>query len=108
MGLFSVFSASKGSNSMSSGKFGNGNITSREFDRDVIAHLRSKGFSDSEADRIKLLADAHLHESGSSRGMDRHEAERFVKNLKDNRTDHNFSSSDIEHIRDAFRDELGQ
>lgn len=101
-----MFSASKGSSSMSSGKFGNGKITPREFEKNVVSHLRSKGFSDSEADRIKLLADAHLHESGSSRGMDRHEAERFVKNLERNKTDHNFSDSDIRHIKDAFHSEL--
>jgi hypothetical protein len=90
MGLFSTFSAPK-------------NVSPTEFHSKVRTALRDKGLSERDVDHVAQVARLGLDESGSHRGLDRHEIDQTVKVLRENRDAHDLSDHQIDAVDEVFK-----
>lgn len=90
MGLFSTFSAPK-------------SVSPTEFHDHVRTALRDKGLSMRDVDHVTQVAKLGLDESGSYRGLDRHEIDQTVQVLRDNRGDHSLTDHQIDAVDEVLK-----
>lgn len=81
-------------------------VTRDEFHNKVKAELHAKGFNHKELEQLEGYFHGSLHEEGSQKGIDKHEVERTVAWLRDNKEDHRFSDHQLDHIEHAMRKHL--
>lgn len=93
MGLFSTFSAPK-------------SVSPTEFHSKVRTALRDKGLSERDVDHVTQVARLGLDESGSHRGLDRHEVDQTIKVLRDNRDAHSLSDHQIDAVDEVLKRHL--
>lgn len=80
-----------------------GHVTKRELERDVLGRLRRDGLNDRERAIVEAAAGGHMDKQGfMSTGMDFHEKEELVKELREDAGKLGLEHKDIDRIDDAL------
>lgn len=93
MGLFSAFSTPR-------------SVSPTEFHNKVRSALRTKGLSERDVDHVAQVVGLGLEESGSHRGLDRHEIDQAIKFLRENRESHSLSNQQIDTVEEVLKAHL--
>ena len=79
-----------------------GSVTPREFRQRFMAHLRDKGLSARQRERIEELATGFLDRDRGRVGMDHRELNEFMDAIHENKHDFNLSDGDIRDIEEGL------
>lgn len=89
MGLFSAFGTPRA-------------VSPTEYHDKVRHILREKGLSERDVDHVTQVVQLGLEESGSHRGLDRHEIEQVIRVLRENRDAHSLTGEQIEVVEEVL------
>ncbi|MBP9728425.1 MAG: hypothetical protein KBD27_03540 [Candidatus Moranbacteria bacterium] len=82
--------------------FGTSAVSPTEYRDKVRRMLREQGLSERDVDHVTQVVQLGLEESGSHRGLDRHEIEQVIRVLRENRDAHSLTNEQIETVEKAL------
>lgn len=77
-----------------------------EFHDKVRSDLASKGLSHRDIEHVESVVRLSLDETGSQRGLDRHEVDQVVEHLHNNRHEHSLTDHQVAIVDEVLREHL--